>query len=928
MKITVYPKIIFRSPRFSIDAILSDSWDDLKAAIALSSNEFHGIIKDLQISEIETLPKRVKQTIWKYFNRAKYRSTPYGSFAGFGICDLRNDRENKLIIANAPLLHSFPDWTLKDEIHFSVEDLLDRNAILFTNSSYYQVGDFIRFVALIKGTFQLAEIEYSLNIKTVLQLCQKPVETSGIVDALKETIDIDDVFEFLAYLLENQLLFSDSHPNIIGHDYFNRLGIPNDLSKKQYIIAERPLVDGQIKAQLFKHVPALVEKLQKIMLPAGLKKLEIFKTHFLQKFEQREVPVMVALDPELGVAYDNLAQGPDDDFIAKLLPINKSEDIAERSKSLLLKTFMNGISNHESFIDLEMVEPEQRENIHQIPNTFSMICSVADERVFIESFGGNNANALLGRFSLASNEILECCQNLAAIERDANPEVLFFDVGYMAEGYVDNINRRQSVNGLQLNILAFDTSTEPLTLDDIYLSIRQGELILRSKKLNKRLVPRIASAYNHLRSDLPIFRLLWEIQNQCLQTDLTFSLRALFSGWDYYPEVRFKNICLAQRAWRVKMPADIREPEELKHWLNKTGISQFFKTGKGDQTLTFDKEKQEDLLVLMDILRKEGTIFLEEVQRPNKYLATDADGNPYNSQFVVSFTHSGCIYQPFVFPETPEVLNMESIVPIGEGWLYFEIYCHTTRTDRLLIEPIGNYLELNKDRILKWFFIRYNEGGSHLRLRLQLRQNNDLQVLISGLSEAVANEINSGIIADVRIRNYKRETERYDMAGMENVESYFHIDSKYVLRILNMQLSVMEKYRLCLELLFYVQSSNIFDDHAFLKLVNHFGNAFNKEHQFGITQYKELNEQYRTFRTISIPASITLQGDLNHLAKSMTLTMQQCPILHREKLFGDFVHMHVNRLFSNNQRLHESVIYYFAGKEFLRDSKQAILDRA
>jgi thiopeptide-type bacteriocin biosynthesis protein len=928
MKITLHPKIIFRVPRFSVNAELNKSWEELKVAIALSSNEFYDIIKNVPASEVERLPIRVKQTIWKYFNRAKYRATPYGGFAAFGICEVRNSMENKLLIAGEFLLHSFPDWTLKDEIHFSILDLLHKDAALFTNSSYYQVGDCIRFIALIDGQFQLAEIEYSPDIKAVLQLCQNPLEVSKLKDTLNSTIEAGNISDLLVYLLENQLLFSGNHPNIIGQDYFERLAIPHDPKKKQYIIAERSLIQGQLRPQLFRHIPQLVEKLQKVMQPSEQKKLESFKTLFLQKFEQREVPIMVALDPELGVAYDNLAQSPEDEFITKLLPDNKSKNLSERSKSLLLKTLMNGLPNQLPFIDLEKLEFEQRQNAHQVANTFSMICTVVDDRVFIESFGGNSANTLLGRFSLANDNVLNCCQNLAAIERAANAEVLFFDVGYMAEGYVDNINRRQSVNGLQLNILAYDTSPNPLTMDDIYLSVRQGELILRSKKLNKRLVPRIASAYNHLRSDLPVYRFLWELQNYGLQTDFNFSLKNIFPGWDYYPEVRFKNLCVSPRSWKVKFPADIKEPSDFKNWLLNTGVSQYFKTGKGDQTLTFNREKEEDLSVLMDILRKEPSAFLEEVQLPKQHLATDANDMPYHSQFVLSFTHSKSIYQPLGSIELPGPENQDSIVALGSDWLYFEIYCHATRVDRLLTERISNYLESNKDHILNWFFIRYNEGGCHLRLRLHLRQNNYLQILIAGLSAVLAKEINSGIISDVRIRNYRKETERYGIAGMEAVEAHFHEDSTYVLRVLDMQLNDMEKYRLCLDLLTQVRASGVFDGHSFLKLINHFSNAFIKEHQFGTTEYKTLNEQYRLFRESPFLDSLTFHTDLNRMAVSMIQTLQRCPEFHRAKLLADLVHMHVNRLFSSNQRLHESVIYYFAVKGFLRDSKLASLQRA
>jgi hypothetical protein len=116
-----------------------------------------------------------------------------------------------------------------------------------------------------------------------------------------------------------QLLFTDYDPNIIGKDYFGRLGLTATEGLPKYLIAQRTVLSGNIEERLLQAIPGLIKTLQGILPANDREALSQFVVRFKKKFEEQEVPLLLALDPEMGVGYDELEQaGQNDDFIAKL----------------------------------------------------------------------------------------------------------------------------------------------------------------------------------------------------------------------------------------------------------------------------------------------------------------------------------------------------------------------------------------------------------------------------------------------------------------------------------------------------------------------------------------------------------------------------------------------------------------------------------
>jgi len=924
MKVKIYPDLIFRTPKFSYQSELAECWEELKDSISISSDAFYQTIKDVKAEDLNSLPPKIFFTIWKYFNRAKFRSTPYGTFAGFSI--LKNalcSTESQIIVDQKQIVHEFIDWPYKNSLEFSIADLLSKNCVLFANSSYYFTATSIRYIACTEGLFELAEVDIDEFVVQILKACIKPIHVNELIKALNVSPETQsEVLILLEDMLSLQLLLSDSDPNIIGEDYFRRINLSLSGNMPKYLIAQREVISGGFDGKILEAIAGLVNLMQHILPVDGRDAVKQFINKFRKKFEQKEVPLSLALDPEMGIGYDELEQaGAGDDFIAQFYgkQSKKAGDLSEQ-----LKKNFNKLIDPVSFASKEVIRLDKlgiqlAGTPATIPNSFSMLMSVADGLIFADQTGGSTANALSGRFTMASDKVLSHCQNISSLEQSANPDILFFDVAYMVETNVDNINRRKLVYNHQLSILNFDTSDDPLTLDDVMLSVQGNEVILRSKKYNKRIVPRMASAYNYSRSDLSVFRLLCDLQHQNVQTNLSLFIENLFPELKYYPRVQYQNIVLSQQKWQVQKTDILNLPiDDCRNYLTKLGVSRYFKAGLSDQTLCFDKDSDTDVDAFIQYMQKQNIVYLEEVFLPDYSPVIDDSGKPYLAQFILNIYHQEKVYDGF--SKLDDISStVKQFFPPGKEWLYFEIFCHQQRSDSLLTGPIAHFLTEYHDKIKSWFFIRYNENGYHLRLRILLHNENDGQQLTSAFSDYLEQEIDKGIVSDLQLRTYRRETQRYGADLIEDVEKHFSKDSAYVLLLLEAVSDSNSRYRYCADLVAAIHKEGLFEDQIFANVIRIMSDSFNAEHNLEPSDFKKINQQYQIYQKVDAEVlNHTSQIAFDQFAASFIGILKLCDARRRTQIFSDLLHMHVNRLFNKDQRTHEMIIYYFLLKDVQR----------
>ncbi|WP_288878869.1 lantibiotic dehydratase [Pedobacter panaciterrae] len=913
MKLNIAKDVLFRTPLFPVNGRLEDCWEVLKGAIAISSPDFYKEIADTPREQIGSIPQKAQFTIWKYFNRSRYRATPYGRFASFGMAELVPDA-NPLVIEDRHEEHRFPDWTAKD--YLVLQPVTDETVIQ-TNTTCYEANGGLRYIGATTKGFELMGYENDNQVAFLIELCRNSIKV-GAVLCNKQTQQLGITISLIEELISEELLLCDLRPNIIGPDFFTGREVVAQ-NKQEYLIAERSIIGGGIEGTMFKNLPGLLSLLASLIPIPESSELENFKTSFRRRFEERMIPIMIALDPETGIDYGGLTGAGTDDIAVQFIKQELQAEKGEALKKELRKVLID--NSNKDALDLEQLFSGATMQEPNFPNSMNAIVSIAGDLVCMEQAGGCTATSLLGRFTLASEKAHHFCKELAAVELAANPGVLFFDIGYMAEGYVDNINRRKDIYQYQLSILNYNITAEPLLLRDIYIGIREGQMILWSVKYQKRLVPRLSSAYNFSRSDLPLFRFLCDLQFDGIHPRPFFKVDQIFPYLHTFPRILYRNIVVSKAKWRLNKEeiGIIRKSTcHCRALLQDRNVSDYFSTGTADQKLVFSLSSNEDLGALRQYCALQEELMLEEVIAPVGSYVKDNGGHPYHAEFVLSMVHKNPCYAGFAVPMDHISHTAKNFEP-GSVWLYAEIFCHPSRADQILLERLLPLVNEHRHLLEHWFFIRYDEGGHHIRFRIKAKDAENYGKLLNGLKKSLSKELTDGVVADLMLKTYKPEYERYGPELMNHVELHFFKDSEFVLSLLEDHPEPFHLYQLCSGVVYDLIKKGVFNEEQLKEMVAVVSASFSREHSLDTKDYKKLNNLFRDYRQATIVTLTPNQLQLQQwFRQSFVMVLEQAPKERRVKLFCDLMHMHLNRLFTQRQRTHEMIWYYLLEKELRR----------
>ncbi|WP_288434729.1 thiopeptide-type bacteriocin biosynthesis protein [uncultured Chryseobacterium sp.] len=258
----------------------------------------------------------------------------------------------------------------------------------------------------------------------------------------------------------------------------------------------------------------------------------------------------------------------------------------------------------------------------------------------------------------------------------------------------------------------------------------------------------------------------------------------------------------------------------------------------------------------------------------------------------------------------------------GSEWLYFKIYTGVKTADTLLqeaLEPLFEELK-NQDLIEKWFFIRYNDPKSHLRLRLNIRNPDDYSRILEMINSIFHDYLESGEVSSVIIDTYSREIERYGENTMEFAEDLFFKSSELILNFLDY--NDEEKI---ITSLFYIDHTlsafhfSLEEKTEFAKRAESaFKSEFNADKNLNNQLKKKYNEFYpQYFDFINSDEFVEIRDVIKSTVIEITAAPEELVKLEKDNLLEiklkDFLksifHMHINRLFISHQRLFEMVVY-------------------
>lgn len=677
------------------------------------------------------------------------------------------------------------------------------------------------------------------------------------------------------------------------------------------------------------------------------KEMNQFIDAFYSKYEDQEVPLALALDRETGVQYSSsFDSGSISENLAGLKltvrPV-ENEHISWNQKyhSFWLEKYTQAIQNNNS-IHLSSDEVQEfTSKLERSPETFSQIITVFDntntkEPNIVFNWGtSDSAPKLLGRFCAISSEIHDYVKTIGQKEEELTPGFQSAEVIHSPELRVQNILRKPPITKYEIPFLSRSSKDEELqiAISDLMLSIKHGKVFLRSKSLNRYILPKLYNAHNYPKNALPVYQFLCQIQNHYFDLNrFHIDLGFLFRGALFIPRISYKNVILSRALWVIKKK-DVKgcindqgelEMDRFREFCIKRKIPRYFIYFVNDLFLFVDRENRITLTAFIAEFNSRTELIVREF--PEVYSLQEGKIK-YANELIVSFYRNSP--SKLQVPKLGKKMTSVRKYSLGSEWAYLKVYSGFKFSDILLVHIISPLIHVfvKQKLISEWFFIRYNDPDSHLRIRFKLNEAKNLKQIINEVNEKLCPVIENGQVDKVQWDTYQRELERYGDKAIEDAETIFRYDSDFYLELVNvLEFSTFEEKRWLIAFVSmnnYLRSFNLNSHIERLRFVAEQRESYAKEFGEDRLLRKQLAERYRKYRVelhdliegrledhlpsevIEIIAQhgMKLKTAYNNMA-SAGMDMKEI-----KSFIPSYLHMHINRFFASMQRFQEYFLY-------------------
>ncbi len=771
----------------------------------------------------------------------------------------------------------------------------------------------------------------------VLEIYQVLTHVKGSLQELdKQVLNPVDVYQQIFVNLKN-ILPSVKETNLFQVDLFKKSA------------------SMHVDTTLEKNIQEAYSFLNKLGKNTSNPGLTDFIKRFTEKYEEQEIPLSEALDTESGLGYPGKDEQGINDLIDDIGIMSNANGegkleytaLDQQLFRLLLQAYKEG----NKVISLQEEAFSSFNNAtEQLPPSMAAMFELTDVstgQLYLHSSGGSSAINLLGRFGHGTPELGKLIEEIAQHEEAQLPEdALLAEIVHLPETRVGNILARPRFRNYEIPYLAQSTAASDfqIPLEDLLVSVRQNKVFLRSKRLNKQVIPRLGNAHNFSFNSLPVYRFLCDLQSHYFQKAyIGFSWGAFSSNFTFLPRAEFKNVILSPAQWRFKkkdfeqlFAATEEEAvrlQKFKAFKEQHQLPDLFLLSEGDNELLIDCNKAIAIDTFIETLKKREAIVLNEfLFNPEHPVITDERGYWYTNEFVaILFNQTPSA--PAIKPEPVKRTAVQREFIPGSEWMYFKIYCGVKTADLVLttvIKPLTEML-LQEGLIRKWFFIRYSDSsGIHTRLRMLVERPEYKNRVMDLFHEFTAPLVNERSIDKILMDTYVREIERYGSSSIELAESIFHNDSVCCVQVLDLLDAdtgnrIRWKYGLLsvdrfLSDLGYSPE----EKHA---CITQLAQSFFREHGASKMLKVSLDDKYRQlkkeieelFKTIDHPENelFPLHEALQERTRKNTpilkglLALEEENLLEIKKtyLISSYLHMLLNRLFMGRQRTNEFVVY-------------------
>jgi thiopeptide-type bacteriocin biosynthesis protein len=957
--------------------------------------------------------RKLEPALVSYFSRAAARATPFGLFAGCTTGTIDTQTRLHLKARERYRRHTRLDmdylWALSEAV--ARDPQLRKLFVYEPNSSLYETAGRLRLAeARLTATgrsYHLVAVEKSSYLTAVLERARGGATPEAAAEVLvDDDITQAEAEDFVGELVDNQLLVSDARPVVTGDEpvhgliatlrahvetspiaerldearaaleaidaaglgasadryrtvasVFGDLPAQPDLSRLVQVDLVKPAQEATLGSRVVSEITRGVRILHQLVPPRGPGGLTWFREAFLRRYETREIPLVEALDEEIGIGFER-SDSPASEASPLLAGLRFRAGDPEATPwtgrdALLLGKLAHALAEGAGEIELEASDLEALASSQHrpLPDAFYVVATLAAEsdhaiaqgafRVHLQYVDGPPGALMLGRFCHADQSLLRFVRAHLQAEEARRPQQVFAEIVHLPDGRTGNILCRPVLREYEIPYLGRSgaPADRQIPVTDLMVSVRNDRIVLRSRRLGREVVPRLTTAHDEDWRNLGVYRFLCALQRQDVESELAWDWGPLREA-PFLPRVVSGRLVLSRARWsltgaELRALGQARGADQfvaVQTWRAERRLPRYVALADRDHQLVIDLDNVLSVEALAHQLRgRHQAVLVEMFPDPDALCVTGPEGR-FVHELVVPFIQAAPPEPDVAAPHVTGDLVRRRFPP-GSEWLYAKLYTGTGTADELLNHVVGPLVRssLASGAADAWFFIRYADPDWHVRLRLHGQPGRLHAEVLPGLEAAAAPLLEAGKLWRMQLDTYEREVERYGGGrGIDLAEQVFAADSEAVLTILGSgsgDAGLDLRWRLAMrgiDLLFDDLGLTLEEKRSVARRARgSFGREFDIDGDFR----SQVSQRYRVERVRleamldpgpSPPAPLT--AGLQALDRR---SLQLAPVtaeLHRLSQTGrlsvtladiamSYAHMHLNRLLRSAHRAHELVLY-------------------
>ncbi|WP_194191559.1 lantibiotic dehydratase [Clostridium chrysemydis] len=546
---------------------------------------------------------------------------------------------------------------------------------------------------------------------------------------------------------------------------------------------------------------------------------------FLEKYGiYREIPVLELLNEDFGIGSPSDYTNPPSSNPIFFNSIN-NEDLKKRDFLMLkiteaLAKNTDVFINDSDLINFKETSYKSEEYLDSLEINFLLSSLTSNDLengnytlTIAPNLGSPGAGKSFGRF----NDVL----NLSNIEKEVlKREAELYEDTLNAEiiaapikGRNGNITFSNIFRDYFVNILVpVSNEKTRIHIDDILVGVENNLFYLKSKSLNKRII--ISS--NHMlnyQQGCNVYRFLREVCNyRQVREPFSFITYDLLNKFTFVPRIKYKNTVLRTATWNL-FKTSFTDPYNLENFSKEfskkrieLNIPNLVYITESDNRTLINLEDSSSIKDILNQINKKNKCVLTEFEFDSFSNWLSINDQSYITEITTiayknytSFEKNNINKNLKLFPTQSDLTTKRSLVSsfdtnrntnILDNWIYLKLYCNSKKQG----EIIGIYIKQLIDNLKstnsleKHFFIRYDENGSHIRLRLKSQSKESSKVILNELSVWTKFLLENKILNNISLDSYVREIERYGgPLTIDAAETFFSDQSSAIESFFNLK---------------------------------------------------------------------------------------------------------------------------------------------